>query len=422
MQIDIQNDELVKKMGLLLRAEVESNEDGFAISMAGKKYNLANLYLDELRGRLVSMKVLDELTLASARTIEVAVKEESRFPMGRMRRDEGLEIEDNENGCHYSLGSPSDEYVLFLFSLLPDLENARHRPMVPFPSSMMKQMVGECGDDIFVLIGRVLVRVWSIRISSSNERSTESLKSLIDSMLFQLTYNLDASLVVQRHVEEVFRFRRITRNRRSGIEEIDPPRRKYISDLVHHYQLGVASDSHILEYLSYYHVAEHFFETVFNDDLVESIKHQITDPGFSYKRKSDVRKIIKIIGKSLSYKNETVSFNEQSALQLTITSHVDLDSLKSRIDNYDETLLDYYRTDKVSFSDGGTVDFDLDKQAVVKSLAGRIYKNRCSLVHSKESDKSKFAPFRDDKQLLKEVPLMRFVAEEIIINSSEMMS
>ena len=42
-----------------------------------------------------------------------------------------------------------------------------------------------------------------------------------------------------------------------------------------------------------------------------------------------------------------------------------------------------------------------------------------AIVHSKEGEKSKYEPFKHDKQLAKELPLIRAVAEEIIINSAE---
>lgn len=41
-----------------------------------------------------------------------------------------------------------------------------------------------------------------------------------------------------------------------------------------------------------------------------------------------------------------------------------------------------------------------------------------SIVHSKEGEESRYEPFKHDKFLAKEIPLMRAVAEEIIINSA----
>ncbi|WP_339138424.1 MAG: hypothetical protein WGN25_09105 [Candidatus Electrothrix sp. GW3-4] len=220
-------------------------------------------------------------------------------------------------------------------------------------------------------------------------------------------------------LEEVIRTGRINRVRRVSMEDLDPPRRHYVPDLIYHYQLAVGADNPFLEFISYYHVAEHFFEMVFNEDLVLRIKDKITQPDFSYKRKKDIGKLIKDISKSLQIRNETITFSELEALRLTISGYVDITDLKNKLDEYDETLLDYYKNTKVSFSDGNTVDLvSSDEELIFKNLAGRIYKTRNSIVHSKESEKSKYTPFKDDKMLVKEIPLLRFIAEQIIIESS----
>lgn len=76
---------------------------------------------------------------------------------------------------------------------------------------------------------------------------------------------------------------------------------------------------------------------------------------------------------------------------------------------------------KVTFAAGDEVDLrDSDTSLVFKKLAGRIYRTRNSIVHSKESDKARYTPFRDDRILVKEVPLLRFISEQIIINTSKL--
>jgi hypothetical protein len=213
---------------------------------------------------------------------------------------------------------------------------------------------------------------------------------------------------------------RIGRVRRSKLEDLTPPSRFYSPDLVHYYQEGVASDSPPLQYLSYYHVAEHFFESVYNDDLIERVKQIITQPDFSYKRKKDVNGLIKKIGKWVSVRDETMTFNEQEALALTLQNFVDLNALIQKIREYDEALIEYYKSNNVVFSSGESVDLeDNNQQAVWLLLAKRIYKTRNAIVHSKENEKGKYIPFEHEKILVKEVPLVRFIAELIIIGSSE---
>jgi hypothetical protein len=91
----------------------------------------------------------------------------------------------------------------------------------------------------------------------------------------------------------------------------------------------------------------------------------------------------------------------------------------SDLRNFDATLLDYYANQIVSFSGGDKVVFDqAESSNVFTSLANRIYKTRNALVHSKEGSKGRFVPFSDDRELIPEVPLVRFIAEQIIMASS----
>lgn len=207
--------------------------------------------------------------------------------------------------------------------------------------------------------------------------------------------------------------------RRSRADEIDPPRRIYNEDLVQHYLLAVSTDNPVIEYLSYYHILEHFYEAVFNDDLLETIKSKITDPGFSYKRKKDIGQLINTIKRSLQIRSETITFSESEALRLCLSKYVQLPELISKLSEYDESLLDYYKTTKVEFSGGNEVDIEgNDEESVFKLLTKRIYVTRNALVHSKDGDKSKYTPFKDDRILVKEVPLMRFVAEMVVLRES----
>jgi hypothetical protein len=89
---------------------------------------------------------------------------------------------------------------------------------------------------------------------------------------------LDTALSFQFYLDELVRATRIARVRRQELEQLEAPKRFYTPDVVYHYQMGVATDNPPLEYLSHYHVAEHYFEQVFNDDLIDRVQDRITRP------------------------------------------------------------------------------------------------------------------------------------------------
>lgn len=61
-----------------------------------------------------------------------------------------------------------------------------------------------------------------------------------------------------------------------------------------------------------------------------------------------------------------------------------------------------------------------DTHNVYRDLGQRIYKTRNSIVHNKKNEPAMYEPFKHDPELQKEIPLMRFIAEEIIENSGEL--
>ena len=98
----------------------------------------------------------------------------------------------------------------------------------------------------------------------------------------------------------------------------------------------------------------------------------------------------------------------------------DLSVLKASIDRIDNTAIDYYQTTSVSFADDGkTANFDEEAEKVYSAIRDRIYATRNAIVHSKHGERLRYEPFKHDKQLAKEIPLIRAIAEEIIINSAE---
>jgi hypothetical protein len=382
--------------------------------------------LNELFKLLSSMNEIDDSTIVNINTYEILVSDESALPRLREMGGDGITLRDEENKLTYTLSKPSDSYLIFLlyklskiapirFSLDPIFLRQRVRRRANFGNGE-----GEAFDkNVLNALKLLSPRLLTLRIESEKQKQTSEFVKYANSFFFQLSYNLDIPIVPQRYLDELVRRGRITRVRRSKLEEMEAPKRIYLPDLVYHYQLAVASDSPPLEYLSYYHILEYFFEAVFNDDLIQKVTKTITEPDFSYKRKKDIKKLIDEIGKSLKYRSENMTFSEIEALKLTLERFVRPNDLGEKIRNYDESLVDYFKTNQVAFSAGDTFDIENgDSGKIFRQIAARIYKTRNAIVHSKESEKSRYIPFEHDKLIVKEVPLLRFIAELVIIESS----
>lgn len=373
---------------------------------------------------LAGFEASSDTILSTEKSYEILVREESpyfRFTPRPHGSGIVLEQEDRENRLTYTLGRPSNEFVLYLIqkAALIGEPRALYRPTMN--GHMMRRALEEepC---ILDILKKFVGGRMSLKVEASSKRTLTEFEKFSTAFLFNISYNTDTAFVQQRDFEELLRTGRITRNRRQNIEDIDPPRRSYLPDLVHHYQLAIGTENPMLEYISFYHIAEHFFEIVFTDALVEKVRNKITHADFSYRRKKDISTLIKDIGKSIKLRDESVTFNEQEGLRLTLEKYVALDELIDKLQDYDSTLVEYYKTNSVSFSGAQKVDLTGDDENLIfKHLASRIYRNRNSIVHSKYSEKSKYTPFRDDRTLVREVPLLRFISEQIIFNTSSVM-
>jgi hypothetical protein len=420
----MEKENVIEVLSEFCRATAEAEGENYVFSlqslrMNGHKLLLPGETLEEVIQRLSGLDVHEETALVSLKTYEVAVREESVAPFRRLREDK-IEVSNQEAGLRYELSPASDAYLVWMLAQMKDRLDPRDvRGGMIYRPSLERLIQEEGGMSPLEYIRETSFRWLTLKIYGDKPSSAASYARLTYAFLFQIAYNLDVSLVPQRLIEEMVRSGRINRMRRSRTEEIDPPRRVYNEDLVQHYLLAVSTENPVIEYLSYYHVLEYFFESVFNDDLVNTVRDSITDPGFSYKRKKDINLLINSIKKSLQIRSETITFSEAEALRLCIERFVSMPDLIDKLNAYDGALLDFYKSSKVEFSSGVEVDLrSLDSAAVAKALAKRIYSTRNSLVHSKEGERSKYTPFKDDRALVKEVPLLRFISEMVIVNES----
>jgi hypothetical protein len=338
--------------------------------------------------------------------------------------NQGFSLNDTSNQIRYTISKASDNYMVTLLNKVITETDLTIKELTRLmPSHILQRRISENDNLTFFDFMKLnMPYLNTLKIESSKFKSLNDFNNFCNSFLFQISYNLNMPILEVKTIDEVFSPRKLaySRIRGSKIEDIEVPKRKYSADLLYHYQMALSSESPFLKYISFYHILEHFFEKIYHDDLVESLQDKITRPDFSHKKEKDINELIKLISKKLKVKNDTYDINEQEALELTIKQHVDINNILNILNSIDSNLIDYYKNTEVSFSKGKRVDLSFSNHdKIFENLARRIYQTRNSIVHSKESDKSKYIPFRDDKELDKEVILMRYIAEEVLIATSE---
>lgn len=424
LDVRISEVDVLEWLGKILPADVAEDEEGYQgrFEREGLDFESARLDLRRVLDSLASKSVRDETILFDDYSHEILVVDTGPR-RGQFFYRRPLVVEDSHNELVYTLGLPSDEYLMMLLqkALQEGSETAFLNPRGAIRRRII-EFTQEDNDEepsVLELLRRVTYRSLSLAVSSSRKRTESEFDALANAALFQLGYNLNLAIVPIKSLEELSN-RRIAGMRRAWNGELEPPRRTYREDLVHHYLLAIAAESPPLGFLSYYHVAEHFFEAVFRDDLIESVRAIITQPGFSYRRKRDIGRLINRVTSSMREQGDRVTFSEREALRLTLLKYIpNPEDLVEQIEEYDETLIDYYLNNEVGFSSGDKVDLrESSPEKLFDALAGRIYKTRNAIVHSKEGAKSSFIPYKHDGELAREMPMMRFIAESIITHSS----
>lgn len=385
------------------------------------EFRLKKKLYKDICQNLDEFQTLEGYELCKGKQYEVSLVQGSRF---YARGLDYITKDDTVNKLKYCLGYPSNEYLIFFIRNLIELAESEGiaRPVLfhRLRNRLTYNREENQTIELLDILKENIPRFLTLKISSESDKTLKEFESLSSSFLFTIGFNTDISFLPSNITEDYTRAVRIGRLRRSRVEDIEAPKRKYLQDLILFYQKGISSESADLQYLSFYHILEHFFEKIYNEDLLNAVRDKLTTPSFSYKRTQDLNGLVKTIQDKLKYKNEEFQINEPEALKLVLDKFIDdFSEIKNELNTYDSTLLNYYKTKGISFSKGNKVNFDEDRQATLKNLRERIYKTRNSIVHSKETDKAKYLPFKHDKELGKEIILMRIIAEHIIIGSSK---
>lgn len=370
-------------------------------------------------------KMLDnnsELNVINEKCYEIPISAKNRRLHMIFRNDEITEKEfkDYENDLQYIIAKPSNQFLLKLVSL--KIKTTFFSIWILIKREYKFEEKNE-EKPIFDLLKIIYQDYITLRIVSAVKYKKAFFEKLADAFIFNINYNMDIGIRQIYDIENSYEIRKSTRFRNGDMGKIAPPRLIYKRELVEQYNVANTSEDPFIKYLCYYHVLEHFYGSVYEEQLVNVVKQELTSPSFSIKDDRKIMKLIKRIEKKIKFNKTSFVGDELEALELVLKKYVDIEKLKNEIDEIDSELVDYYDKTKVDFSEGVAVNFN-DKISLCKNVAKRIYYTRNALVHYKSNDlniknKGLYSPIKDRKTLLKELPLIRILAEEVIINTSD---
>lgn len=381
---------------------------------------ISNSELQELYDK-VSIMGTNGLELYSENNYEIALNID--YPIMRWQ-EFPLVSDDSVNGINYEIGYPTIEYSLYLLMLIIDMNHQQGRRIEALPVRLQSpsgiHINGEMEDTLETILPK-RIGEFSLKIknTSADYKSLNMFRKMKTSFIFEFMYKTGNYLIEFLDILDMFPINRGMRRKANGMQIDTPPLREYSEDVVDYYKQALASNDPYIKYISFYHVMEYFYDEVFKRKMVTDLKNKITHPDFSYKDDDKIFEIAKFVKNRLRMNDETGQGNELESLKYVLKEYISIDNLKTRINTIDSNALNYYQNNKVSFCNAPIIGW-ADSQGVFTQMAKRIYFTRNSLVHSKSGkNKERYRPYQDEKQLQLEIPLVKAVAEAIIINSSK---
>ena len=366
----------------------------------------------------------DKLELSTQKYREVALQH-----LGPMARGFTIiePIVDSENGLTYLIGPASSEYSIFLLNEIADRFKAEGRRSIGDLRSRIRIILRhntrrDFENENSMEILADFLRATTMKISSTETFSISKFRDFASSFEFQLIYKKGIAVSEYTELEEMYSLGNplIHYSR----EEINtPPLRLYNKEVLDYYTMAMETRDPFTMYISFYHVIEHYFDTIFRKKLTESIKEKITHPDFSYKNEDKLYQLAKYIKKHMNSDDNSGKGNEFESLKYVLMEYVPLTELKNQIVSMNPNAVDYYQNNLVPFTTSNKTKIAwADTQGAYTNIATRIYETRNALVHSKsEQAANQYRPYKNKKDLVLEIALIKSVAELVIINSSEIL-
>lgn len=321
-----------------------------------------------------------------------------------------------DDSLSYEVSEVSD---LMLYHILKNMDSSRYILSYHFNNFNTNKL--ESGRFLSVF-KKFMSLPYSIKLSYKNEVSEDKLISIVKSFLFDISVNYNSVFRLASDEEEVLG-KGAMYYRSNKTTPIKAASNKiYKSAILDRYSMAMANEDPMMQFIGYYQVLEYFFKTIRAEkakkslDEVEGLK-ELSEENAELKRD--------IIKKLSCDFNKFLHLREDDSLLLILEIYIDIDELKDRLEFISASSINHYKTNEVTFSKGSKVDLlSSNEELIYKNLKNRIYKTRNSIVHNKlnednEDENLIYNPFEDEEELRKEIPLMKAIAEQVIIKTAE---
>lgn len=409
----------VKKTEYLLGKgfELNSDEDSLTYQLNGRDFNFKKEDYDRMIDHLNKCETSNYMVYDD-NNYEVVLEQGDKInrriiPNLLYDRLSSYKLNDDENNIEYKFQEISDIMILNIMKH-GDLYELRR----PIFSSIIRDLKS---DDVslFDLLRLTFRNVISLNVNHKEILEKYKLDECINSFLFNLCYKCGISYRAMNEDDNVYNRGNRLKVRLSSLKYLEPPHLLYKRELTEQYHMAISSIDPFIQFIGFYHIMEYFFEEIYKEDVIKNVKQMLIRPDFSVKKEKDILNLVDFVNKK---RIDSKVGTELEALELTLTKFVDIDRVIKALDEIDKSLILYYKDNKVDFSDGIEIDINSANNDIFKTISKRIYNTRNALVHNKSNmvkERCIYEPFKDSIALSKEIPLLKVIAEEIIMESAE---
>jgi hypothetical protein len=318
-------------------------------------------------------------------------------------RNRPIRFESEGGGTIVLVGPPSPMFINF-FGLRKEqsafLRERLDRALIGTGRTTMKE---------------VFDRLLTIRLDAAeslNETQLREITSLFESCLFELSYMRSTPIQLQNEWPSfAARRRSFAPGRALGREPLLLKRVEYDVPALRFYQRGVATDDAYIQFISFYHVLEYYFISVSDDILYKRLSRVFVDPVF----RPTPRHFDKII---LTVEDHKRTNDETEMLKNVLSNYCDEKEIMEFIQNHELREKAKIYTEKADCFGEELEKLTMREGHIFGPVAKRIKVIRNTLVHSSDryERKERYLPSPEaDRVLRREVPLLRFLAERVVI-------
>jgi hypothetical protein len=195
--------------------------------------------------------------------------------------------------------------------------------------------------------------------------------------------------------------------------QLPMPPADFNADVVQFYQLAASSRIPVLQFWSYYQVIEHYFVRVSDEDLHRQLSNRLKDPRF----KPTSTQLDRLIQDVLDHMDTVDTLQMLTAV---LEKFVDETELIAFIKDYEAHLGEPFYTKRRRIF-GEDVHVKLSRGSVFENVARTIIAIRHNLMYSPDrtSRTARNISFEQLTEIIRpEIPLMKFLAERVIIGSA----